>query len=314
MREYALRRVLMMFPVLFLVSMLIFLLMRMLPGDVGAVILGDQAGREAYEKLRSMLGLDKPVHVQYFTWLGEVLHANMGNSLVSRRPVVEEIRKAVPVSLELAIFTLVFSVLFAIPLGVISAIRRNSVLDLVARVFAVSGISIPGFWIATMFLVFSSIYLRWIPPIKYVGIFDDPVSNLIQFGVPALIGSYRGLGVKARMMRSAMLEVLRQDYIRTAWAKGLRERIVIARHALKNAMIPVITVIGNETIMLLGGLVIIETIFSLPGLGRLLLTSIQHRDYPMVQGIVLFTAVVVVSINLIVDLTYAWFDPRIRYG
>lgn len=312
MREYALRRTLMVFPVLILVSMMIFVLMRLLPGDI-TTLLTDRPFLKHTEELKKMLGFDRPIYVQYFAWAAQLLKGDLGKSLYTGRPVISEIGDSLPVTIELAILSMVFSVVAAIPLGVISAVRQNSIWDFLARIFSISGLSIPFFWIATLFLVFSSVYFRWVPPIKYVHINDDPLSNLIQFGIPALIGSYRSMGVTARMTRSTLLDVLRQDYIRTAWAKGLRGRIVLFNHALKNAMIPVITIIGNQFAFLLGGLVITETIFGLPGVGRLLITSIEFRDYTVVQGVVLFTAVAVVIANLVVDLSYTLFDPRIRY-
>ena len=214
---------------------------------------------------------------------------------------------------ELALLALVVSILISVPLGIISAIRRDTPLDYLSRIIAISGLSLPDFWLGTLVVVFSAITFHWLPPIGYIPFFKDPGGNLQQFLIPALILGVRLTAVSSRMTRSTMLEVLREDYIRTAWAKGLQERVVIARHALKNAMIPVITIMGNQLRFLLGGTVIIESIFALPGVGRLTLDSIIKLDYPQVQANVMFAAVIVILLNLLVDLTYSWFDPRIRY-
>lgn len=313
MREYAFRRTFQLIPLLFVVSVLIFLMMRLIPGDITAFMLGDQATIENAAALRRMLGLDQPIYVQYFTWLSHVLRGDFGNSFVSNRPVIDEIKRALPVTIELALLTTVLAVLGAMPLGLISAVRQNSGWDIIARVLAVTGMSVPYFWLGTMVLIFGAIYLRWIPEPLFANPFEEPLTNLTQIGIAAIVNCYMQIGIIARMVRSSMLEVLRQDYIRTAWAKGLREGIVVLRHASKNAMIPVITVIGNQMVVMLGGLVVTETIFTLPGVGRLMVTSVGFRDYPVVQGVVLLSAVVAVGINLLVDLTYGLFDPRVRY-
>ncbi len=313
MREYALRRLFMMVPVIIGVTIIIFVLMRLIPGDVTTLMVGDRAQKEISDELRTMLGLDQPLYTQYFVWVSHVARGDFGRSYLTKRPVFTDIANAIPVSAELAIFAVVFATLFGIPLGIVSAIRKNTWVDYVCRIWAISGISIPTFWTATMFILITSLYFHWMPSPRYVSLWQDPVANLVQFIIPALFLGYRSMGVYARMTRSTLLEVLHQDYIRTAWAKGLRERVVIIRHALKNGIIPVVTIGGNELAFLLGGAVITETIFSLPGMGRLLIESIARRDYPIVQAIILFIAVIVVFANLAVDLSYAWFDPRIRY-
>jgi len=227
--------------------------------------------------------------------------------------VRNQLFKRIPVSAELAALAIVLALVIAIPVGVISAIRQDTFLDYIGRLVAISGLSLPDFWLGTVMLMMLSLWFRWLPPIGYVPFFTNPLANLQQFVFPALILGFRLSATSMRMTRSTMLEVLRQDYIRTAWSKGLRERVVIYRHALKNAMIPVITIIGTQFSVLLGGTVIMETIFVLPGVGRLTLDSIFNRDYTQLQGNVLFLAMVMVTANLVVDLSYAWFDPRIRY-
>lgn len=313
MREYAFKRILQLIPLLFVVSVLIFIMMRLIPGDITAFVLGDQATAENAAALRRMLGLDQPLYIQYFAWLSHVLRGDFGNSFVTNRPVADEINRALPVTVELAALTILLSVIGAIPLGLISAVRQGSLWDIIARVLAVVGMSVPYFWIGTMILIFGAIYFNWIPEPLFVSPLEDPLTNITQIGIAAIVNCYMQIGIIARMVRSAMLEVLCQDYIRTAWAKGLRERIVVMRHASKNAMIPVITVIGNQMVVLLGGLVVTETIFTLPGVGRLMFTAVGFRDYTVVQGVVLLSALVAVAVNLAVDLTYGFFDPRVRY-
>jgi len=315
MQAYIIRRLLLAIFVLWGVTLLVFSIMRLVPGDVVMMRLGEMGtiAPEQLAKLRADLGLDKPFHEQYITWISGVVRGDLGDSLWTGTSVRNELAKRIPVSAELAAMAIVLALSIAIPVGVISAIRQDTVLDYVGRLLAISGLSLPDFWLGTVMVMTLSLWFRWLPPIGYVPFFTDPLANLQQFAFPALILGFRLSATSMRMTRSTMLEVLRQDYIRTAWSKGLKERAVIYRHALKNAMIPVITIIGTQFSVLLGGTVIMETIFVLPGVGRLTLDSIFNRDYTQLQGNVLFLAGIMVTANLLVDLSYAWFDPRIRY-
>src|SRR5215510_5860229 len=266
------------------------------------------------EKTRQERGLDRPFLEQYRTWIVGVLQGDLGYSLTSRRPVSQELLKRVSLTSHLAVMSLGIALLIALPVGVLSAVRQDTVADYLARLFAILGLSLPDFWLATVVITFLAIWFRWMPPIGFAPIWVDPARNLSQLLIPAVIIGARLAAVSMRMTRSSLLEVLRQDYIRTARAKGLRERAVIVRHALKNAFIPVITIIGQQFSVLLGGTVIVEFIFLQPGVGSLMLDAVRLRDYALIQGAVLFFATVVVVINLLVDLSYAWLDPRIRYS
>jgi peptide/nickel transport system permease protein len=316
MWHYVARRALQGLLVLFLVSFVVFSLVRLLPGDAILMQL-DQAAAptpENLERARQELGLDRPFLQQYATWIGGVLRGDLGYSLTSRRPVLQELLKRINLTSHLALMSLVIALLIAIPVGVISAVRQDTVSDYLGRLFAILGLSLPDFWLATVVITFLAIWLRWIPPIGFAPIWVDPARNLSQLLIPALIIGARLAAVSMRMTRSSLLEVLRQDYIRTAWAKGLRERAVIVKHAFKNAFIPVVTIVGQQFSVLLGGTVIVEFIFLQPGVGSLMLDAVVLRDYTLIQGAVLFFAVVTVGMNLLVDLSYAWLDPRIRYS
>lgn len=314
MRQYAIRRVLLVPVTLFLVTVVVFSLVRLLPGDVVTILLQDSQLTEA-DRLRELerLGFARPVYEQYITWLSNVLRGDMGKSLWSGRPVLGELQQKIPVTLELAALAIVFAMLIGIPIGIISAIRQDSIVDYLSRSLAIGGLSVPPFWLATMFVVFAAIWLRWIPPVRFVPFFDNPWANLQQFFVPALLLGISFSAAMMRMTRTTMLEVLRQDYIRTAWAKGLTERVVLGRHSLKNAMIPVVTIIGVELAQVVGGSVIMESIFGLPGIGKFMFQVIGVRDYPAVQGINLVVAAFVLFINLVVDLSHGYLDPRIRF-
>ncbi|HKZ50347.1 MAG TPA: ABC transporter permease, partial [Dehalococcoidia bacterium] len=285
------------------------------PGDVVMLIVAEQGNvkEEDLAGIRKELGVDKPLHIQYLNWVGGALKGDFGRSLWTRQPTWDMLRDRIPVTLELALLSYSLALLIAIPIGVLSAVRQDTWSDYLGRIFAMSGLSIPDFWLATVAIIFLSIYMGWSPPLRYVGPFDDLGQNFSQFWLPSLILGYRLASTGMRMTRSTMLEVLRQDYIRTAWSKGLRERAVIYRHALKNAMIPVITIIGRQFTTLLGGTVIIETIFLLPGVGRLTLDAILERDYTQIQTNIMFFGLIMLLSNLVVDISYAWFDPRIRY-
>ena len=315
MRTYITRRVLHGLLVLWLVSLAIFSLVRILPGD--AVIMQlDQAAAptpEALKRARQELGLERPFLAQYRTWITGVVQGDLGRSLITRRPVTQELMKRINLTLHLAVMSMIVALLIALPIGVLSAVKQDTMSDYVGRLFAILGLSLPDFWLATVVITFLAIWFQWIPPIGFAPLWVDPVRCLSQLLIPAVIIGARLAAVSMRMTRSSLLEVLRQDYIRTARAKGARERAVIVRHALKNAFIPVVTVLGQQFSVLLGGTVIVEFIFLQPGVGSLILDAVLLRDYTLIQGAVLFFATVIVVTNLLVDLSYAWLDPRIRY-
>jgi peptide/nickel transport system permease protein len=266
------------------------------------------------QKLQKDLGLDLPYYKQYGIWLWQMVTFNPGYSIFTNEPITVALNKAVPVTLELAALAIILGLTIAIPVGVLSATRQDSASDYVGRVVAVSGLSIPDFWLGTLVITFAAIWFHWIPPIGYVSLWDSPWRNLQQFLLPAAILGFRLSAATMRMTRSTVLEVLREDYVRTAWAKGLAGKIVVYKHALKNALIPVVTIVGGQLGVLLAGTVVVETIFALPGMGRLTVEAILYRDYPIVQTNVMLVAATLVTLNLIVDLAYAWLDPRIRYS
>ncbi|HLC29801.1 MAG TPA: nickel ABC transporter permease [Dehalococcoidia bacterium] len=317
MTDYIIRRLLLMIPTLFLVSVIIFTILRIIPGDVASLIAtrGGEgiATQEEIQNIREKLGLGDPLYVQYAKFMGGLLKMDVGNSLWSGRPVIEELLTRLPLTIELALLSIIVSVSIAIPIGVLSAIRQDTWVDYLFRVISITGLAVPNFWLGVLIILFLSVWFHWIPPLGYSDFFVDPWKNVQQMIWPAIALGYRLSAIVSRMTRSTMLEVLREDYIRTAWAKGLRERVVIFRHALKNALLPVITIAGLQLGALLGGTVIAETIFTLPGVGRFLIDSINHRDYPVVQTIVMWLAVVFSTLNLAVDVAYGWLNPRIRY-
>jgi peptide/nickel transport system permease protein len=317
MHTYILRRILWMFPTLLGSVTLIFLLMRLLPGDVALYMLGSSESSvvnvETLQQIRQELGLDKPLIAQYGSWLWSAARLDFGDSYWTRQPVVEELKRRYPMTANLAILSLLLGTLIAIPIGVLSAVRQDTLIDYAARVFVIAGLSIPNFWLSILVILGLVHYFNWLPPLDYAPFWVDPWLNLKQLIFPALITGYRLSAVGARMTRSSLLEVLRDDFVRTARAKGLREQVVIFRHALRNALLPVITIIGVELLVLFGGLVVVETVFTIPGIGRFLVDAILHRDYPSIQALVFVFAVFVVGVNLLVDLAYAILDPRIRY-
>lgn len=317
MQRYIARRLLMVVPVLVGVSILIFLIMRVIPGDPAIMILAGGGGggitEEDLAALRHKLGTDRPYHEQYFGWIFGLLKLNVGNSLVTARPVLGDIAQRIPVTVEFAILTVVISLLISIPIGVLSAARQDTWVDYIFRVVSVAGLSMPIFWTGTLVILFLVLALRWMPPVVYVSILENPLENISQVIWPSLVMGYYFSAIVSRMTRSCMLEVLRQDYIRTARAKGLAEMLVLSRHALKNAVLPVITIVGVQFGTLMGGSVLMETIFVLPGMGSHLVESIVLRDYPVVQSIILLIAAIFVLINLAIDVFYAWLDPRIHY-
>lgn len=315
MHKYVIRRLLLAIPVLVLSSLIVFGLMRVMPGDAIVALMGESGnvGEKELRKLRKDLGLDRPYHEQYLIWVWQMVSLNPGDSIFTNEPIPVALKKSIPVTLELATLAMILGLVIAIPVGVLSATRQDKPADYVGRVVAVSGLSLPDFWLGTLVITFAAIWFRWMPPIGYVSIWDDPWRNLQQFLLPAAVLGYRLSAATMRMTRSTVLEVLREDYVRTAWAKGLGGRMVVYKHALKNALIPVVTIVGGQLGTLLAGTVVVETIFALPGMGRLTVEAILFRDYPVVQTNIMLVAGVLVTLNLLVDLTYAWLDPRIRY-
>ncbi len=319
MRAYVIRRILLMVPTLFILTILIFMSVRFIPGDVvdmmmqqmmlsGALLDMD---RDAFEHA---LGLDQPIYVQYADWIsGIFVRGTLGESLMHEFTIEERILGRLPVTLELGLLAILIGLVIALPVGIYSAVRRDRIADYAGRSAAIIGIATPNFWLGIMVMVYPAIWWGWSPPLRLVRFIDDPLGNLAMFLIPSLILGTGGAAATMRMTRTMMLEVLRQDYIRTAWAKGLRERVVVVRHAIKNAMIPVVTMVGMQLPILVGGSVIIENIFNLPGLGRLMVLALQERDYPVVQGVNLMFGSVVLVNNLFIDLVYAFLDPRIRY-
>ena len=314
MREYFFKRLLLMVPTLFLVTILVFLLMRLRSGDMVIQMLEGYAYAETVEALRHELGLDKPLYEQYLAWMGGVLQGDLGRSLWTKESILVEFARRFPVTLELTLLTLIISVTFGIGVGVISAIRQETWIDYVGRVVAVMALAMPVFWLAILVVVLPAIYWRWTPLWTYVPLSTDVMENLKILIFPAAVFGVSRAGPIMRITRSAMLEVQRQDYIRTAWAKGLPERSVIFKHAIKNALIPVVSVIGLQIHFYLAGAVIIETIFRLPGIGSFFVEALIRLDYPVVQSVNLIVATFALLLNLIVDFSYAYLDPRIRYS
>jgi peptide/nickel transport system permease protein len=315
MRMYVVRRFLHGLLVLWLVSLVIFSLVRILPGD--AVIMQlDQAAAptpEVLARARQELGLERPFLVQYRSWITSAVQGDLGRSLITRRPVTQELLKRINLTCHLAVMSIIVAMLIALPVGVLSAMKQDTASDYIARFLAVLGLSLPDFWLATVIITFLAIWVQWIPPIGFAPLWEDPARCLGQLLIPALIIGARLAAVSMRMTRSSLLEVLRQDYIRTAWAKGLNARTVTVRHALRNALVPVVTLVGLQAPLLIGGAVIVEQIFVIPGMGLLLLDAVNQRDYPIITGVFLIVGVAVMFINLIVDLSYGLLDPRVRY-
>ena len=325
MRRYVVRRFLLVLPTALLATILVFLLMKLVPGDAataivygleetGAADTSAAAAEQQVAKVRRRLGLDKPLPVQYWDWLKTVARGEFGMSIWEFRPVREIILERLPRTAELAAMIMILTFLYGVPLGILAALWQNSWKDQVIRVFTILGLSIPTIWIGILLLFTFSRYLRWIPPIDWKGPMEDPVHNLTMLIFPALIVSYSAGSVVMRMTRSQMLGVLREDYVRTAWAKGLEQRVIVVRHALRNAVLPVLTQFGGLLGTVLLGLVITETMFRIPGMGRSMVDAITNRDYPVIQGIILINVLLVMIVNLVVDLLYSVLDPRIRYS
>ena len=318
MRAYILRRLLLILPTLLILSIIVFFSVRFIPGDVidsmlGSVdFVGAEVDREAIER---MLGLDVPAYAQYGRWLGGILlNGSLGHSLIgSREPVEVKIVRRLPITLELGLLAILIGLLIALPVGIYSAIRQDSAADYLGRSIAVIGLATPNFWLAMMVMLYPSIWWGWSPPMEWIPFSEDPLENLGILIIPSLILGTAMAAATMRLTRTMMLEVLRQDYIRTAWSKGLKERIVVIRHTIKNALIPVVSLIGLQLPILIGGAVIMENIFNLPGLGRLMVNALTDRDYPLISGVNLFFATGVVLLNLLIDLIYPYLDPRVRY-
>ncbi|HEX3178146.1 MAG TPA: ABC transporter permease [Methylomirabilota bacterium] len=316
MARYIVKRLLLMIPTLVGVAVIIFLLMRVVPGDVVELRFAGEssfASKETLDLERKRLGLDKPLFKQFVEWMGGIARLDFGTSMWTGAPITEEIRLRFALSLQLAIMATVIAVLLAIPLGVLAALRQDTWVDYAVRIFSIAGLATPSFWLGIVFILGLLIIFKWLPPMVYTPFWVNPWQNMLQLIWPALAVGYRYSAVATRMTRSAMLEVLREDYIRTARAKGLWQRLILSRHALKNAMLPVLTVVALEFAFLMGGLVVTEQVFNLNGLGNLFVESVAHRDYTLTQALVLLVAFVFIFVNFLVDLAYAWIDPRIRF-
>jgi peptide/nickel transport system permease protein len=313
---YVARRILALIPTLFFASLIVFFTIRLIPGSVIDLMLSQNDGSASglpRAQLEAALGFDQPIYIQYFRWLGSLLlHGNLGNSLWTGTPVMDEVVHRLPVTFELGAMALIISLSIGVPIGVYAALRQNTIGDYFFRSVSILALAIPGFWIGTLVAVLPALWWGWSPAINYVSLLQDPVAHLVQLLVPALILAMASSALIMRLTRTMMLEVLRQDYIRTAYAKGLPVRTIMVRHALRNALIPVITLIGLLAPLLFGGTIIMEQIFAIPGMGLLLLEAVGNRDYPMITGVFLITGVAVIIINLLVDLSYGWFDPKVR--
>ena len=314
MQAYILRRLLLIVPTMVIVSIIVFSTIRLIPGDVIDYMVSTRYfTADAAVALREKLGLDLPAHVQYGRWISGVIRGDFGESLITSLPVAETILRRLPRSLELGALSLLFALLIALPVGIYSGMNPESVGDQILRSIAILFICIPSFWLGTMILILPAVWWRWSPPMHFVSFWKEPLTNLTLFIIPAIVLGMWLSGVTMRLTRTMMLEVLRQDYIRTAWAKGLRERVVLLRHALKNALNPVLTMVGLQLPVLIGGAVVVEHIFNLPGIGSLVVTTLAQRDYTILSALNLMMAAFVLLVNVIIDISYAWLDPRIQY-
>ena len=314
MLRYILQRLLLMIPTLIGVAILVFFLLRLAPGDpVQMMMDGANVSREVIDAERARLGLDRPIYVQFLTWFGALLKGDFGVSIWTGRPVLYEIGIRLELSLQVAVMATILAVLIAVPLGTLSAIFKDSWIDHLVRVFSIAGLAVPSFWLGMIIILLLLTYFSWIPPLTFTPFFEDPLKNLSQLIWPAIAVGFRYSSVAMRMMRSSVLEVLQEDYVRTARAKGVYERLVISRHAMRNALLPVVTVVGLEFAFLIGGLVVTEQVFNLNGIGKLFVQAVSRGDYTMIQGLVLLVAVFFVMINFVIDMLYAFLDPRVRY-
>jgi peptide/nickel transport system permease protein len=313
LKRYLARRLLVAIPSLLIASAIVFTLPRLIPGDAVQLMLAETSYAKDLDELRAKLGLDRALHVQYAEWVGRVLRGDLGESLWTRRPVLDELAQRLPVTAELALYATVIALLIALPIGVLAAARQDTLADYIARSVAILGLSLPGFWLGTLVIVLPAIWWGWRPVTGFVDFRQAPLAHVAQMLLPALILGIASAAALMRLTRGMLLEALRQDYVRTAWAKGLAERKVVIKHALRNAVIPVITLLGTQLPLILGGTVVIETIFGLPGVSRFLFDAINQRDYPVIQGVNLLVVSTVVVVNLGVDMLYGVLDPRIRY-
>jgi len=314
MRRYVLGRLLLMIPTLVGVAIVTFLIMRAVPGDVVALrYAGSSVPQDVIDLERHLLGLDKPMWEQFVSWMGDAARLDFGTSLWTNHSVIEEIKIRIGLSIELAIIATILAVTLAVPLGVLAAVKQDTWVDYAIRIFSIGGLAMPSFWIGILMILVLLVTIRWAPPVTFTPLFEDPLANIAQLILPAVAVGYRYSAVAMRMTRSSVLEVLREDYVRTARAKGLAERLVVARHALRNSLLPVVTVISLEFAFLIGGLVVTEQVFNLNGLGKLLVDAVAHRDYPLIQALVLLLASIFVFVNFAVDMLYLVLDPRIRY-
>ncbi len=315
MQAFIVKRLLTLLPTLLFTSLIVFASIRLIPGDVIDLMLSqnDISTGQDRELIEAALGLDKPIYVQYFSWIGAALVGDLGRSLWKNVPVTEQLAATLPLTFEMGLLALVVALSVAIPIGIFSAMRQDTGSDYIARSFSLLMLAIPSFWLGTLVMVFPSVWWRWAPPLDYTPFLEDPLKNLRHMLVPAILLGLSLSAVTMRMTRTMMLEVLRQDYVRTARAKGLKENVVVFRHALRNVLIPVVTLVGLQAPLLIGGSVILEQIFVVPGMGSLLLEAVFQRDYPVVTGVFLVVGVAVLFINFLVDLTYGFLDPRVRY-
>jgi peptide/nickel transport system permease protein len=314
MTAYILRRLILLIPVILVVGIVVFALVHLTPGDPAAVILGDSATPEALANLRAQLGLDDPLPVQFLHWFGNVLTGDFGESIFMGKPVTTAMFERVQPTVLLTIYALIVQITIGVPAGVISAVKHNSFVDRIVTVISISGAAIPTFFLGILLILLFSVRLRWLPSGGYTPITEDPVAHFKAMLMPAFALGFSSSGLLARLVRSSMLDVLREDYVRTAFAKGLSQRAVVVGHALRNALIPALTVIGTSVGALLGGAVVTEVVFTIPGMGRLVVQSISRRDYPVIQGTVMVIAMTYVIVNLIVDVLYVYIDPRVRLG
>jgi peptide/nickel transport system permease protein len=316
MGQYILKRLLLMIPTLFGVAVLVFVLLRIAPGDIVELKYagsGTFAPKEAIERERVQLGLDKPVWQQFLNWSWGIVRMDFGLSMWTGRPIAEEIRIRLELSLQLAIMATLVAILIALPCGTLAALKQDTWVDYLVRIFSIGGLAVPSFWLGIVIILMFLIFFKWLPPLTYTSFWSDPMANMSQMIWPALAVGYRYSAMATRMTRSAVLEVLREDYVRTARAKGLRENAIVLKHALRNALLPIVTVIGLEFAFLIGGLVVTEQVFNLNGIGMLLVESIAHRDYTMTQALVLLVSFAFIAMNFFLDLLYVWLDPRIHY-
>ena len=319
MRQYLLRRLLLFVPTLIGASIVIFVILRILPGDVATIILAGPTGdanytQEDVEQLREVLGLNKPIPVQYLEWMSDMIRFDLGTSFVRNVPIAREVRRQFPVSLQLGIFTIFVTWIIAVPIGILAAIKQDGFADYILRGVAIIGLAMPSFFVGLLVILFLSVFFNWIPPLGFTHLWQNPVVSFQQLFFPAVALGFSINGTLLRMTRTQLLEVLRDDYVRTARAKGLSERVVVMRHAVRNALLPVVTIAGAQMGLIFSGTIVIENIFNVPGIGRGVLQAMFNRDLPMVQVYLTYFVLIALTANLIVDLTYAWLDPRIRFS